>query len=98
VPILSGAAHFDQDAWTTWRTAFREVLKLRMFMDIQPTLETEHRLNVWQNFAAGKFAEYSKQGAQDAVAYYNEVDGDPALLQLSFDWDWLRERYNHLTK
>ena len=94
VPILSGTAHYNQDPWTTWRTAFREVLKLRMFMATSPTLETEHRLNVWQNYAAGIYSNYSKQGAQDAIAYYDEVGGDPAKLQLSFDWQWLRERFN----
>lgn len=99
VPILSGTAHFNQDPWTTWRTAFRETLKLQLFMDTQPTLETEHRLDTWLNKAEGKHSQYSLMGAREAVAYYKEVNGDPAKLQLSFDWDWLRERYqkNSLT-
>jgi len=94
VPLLSGTAHYNQDAWTTWRTAFREVLKLRMFMDTQPTLETEHRLNTWCEVGEGQYAGYSISGAKDAVAYYEEVNGDPAKLQLSFDWAWLRDYYN----
>jgi len=94
VPILSGIAHFNQDAWTTWRTAFREVLKLRLFMATQPTLETEHRLDVWCTRAEGNYSNYCLDGARDAVAYYEEVEGDPAQLQLSFEWKWLRERYN----
>ena len=94
VPILSGVAHFNQDAWTTWRTAFRETLKLRMFMETNPTIETEHRLNIWQTEASGMYSNYSKQGAQDAIAYYDEVQGDPEKLQLSFDWAWLRTRYD----
>jgi hypothetical protein len=94
VPLLSGTAHYNQDAWTTWRTAFREVLKLRMFMDTQPTLETEHRLNTWCEVGEGQYAGYSISGAKDAVAYYEVVNGDPAKLQLSFDWAWLRDYYN----
>lgn len=94
VPILSGVAQFNQDAWVTWRTAFREVLKLRLFMDTQPTLETEHRLNTWCTTAAGNYSNYCLDGARDAVAYYEQVGGDPALLQLSFDWEWLRARYD----
>mgnify|MGYP003336818257 FL=1 len=99
VPILSGIAHYNQDSWTTWRTAFRETLKLRLFMDRQPTLETEHRLNAWLTKGEGKYSGCSILGANDAVAYYKEVAGNPALLQLSFDWEWLRERYqkNSLT-
>lgn len=94
VPVLSGIAHFNQDAWTTWRTAFREVLKLRMFMETSPTLETEHRLKVWTTKAACAYGQYSLDGARDALAYYDEVGGDPAKLQLSFDWDWLRTRFD----
>lgn len=95
VPILSGVAHYNQDAWTTWRTAFREVLKLRLFMDTQPTVETEHRLNVWCTKGEGQYAGYSITGAKDAVEYYEQVAGDPAKLQLSFEWAWLRQYFNN---
>lgn len=93
VPVTCGIAHFNQDPWTTWRTAFREVIKLRMFMETNPTLETEHRLDTWCNVAQGIYSNYSKQGAQDAMAYYDEVKGDPEKLQLSFEWAWLRSRF-----
>ena len=78
----------------TWRTAFREVVKLKYFMEIQPTLETEHRLNTWLTVAEGDFANWSIRGSTDAVAYYNEVGGDYKKLKLSFEWNWLRERFN----
>jgi hypothetical protein len=76
----------------TWRTAFREVIKLKHFMATQPTLETEHRLNVWLTQATGEFAHYCLQGAREAVEYYNEVNGDYDKLMLSFDWAWLKTR------
>jgi hypothetical protein len=94
VPILSGTAHYNQSPWMTWRTAFREVVKLRHFMAIQPTVETEHRLATWLTVAEGDFAEWSIRGATDAVAYYTEVGGDYEQLKLSFEWLWLRERFN----
>lgn len=94
VPVLSGTAHFNQDAWMTWRTAFREVLKLKHFMNTSPTVETEHRLNTWLTVAQGNHAEYCLAGAADAVEYYAEVAGDYELLKLSFDWAWLQERFN----
>ena len=40
VPELSATAYFNADPWMTWRTAFREVIKLKHFMDQQPTIET----------------------------------------------------------
>ena len=94
VPMLSGTAHFNQDAWMTWRTAFREVVKLKHFMAVQPTLETDHRLAVWCTQAQGNYSNYCLAGARDAVAYYDEVGGDYELLKLSFEWAWLRERFN----
>lgn len=94
VPILSGTAHFNQDAWTTWRTAFREALKLRLFMATQPTVETEHRLTTWLTTAQGNYSNYCLAGARDAVAYYESVGGDPAKLQLSFEWTWLRQQFD----
>ena len=101
VPILSGTAHYNQSEWMTWRTAFREVVKLKHFMATEPTLETEHRLRVWcdenyLNFV--EFAEWSVRGAQDAVTYYNEVNGDYERLKLSFEWAWLQERFNQCNK
>jgi hypothetical protein len=98
VPILSGIAHFNQDAWMTWRTAFREVVKLKYFMSTEPTVETEHRLNVWCTKAEGNYADDCLAGAKDAVAYYNEVGGDYEKLKLSFEWAWLRERFNASTQ
>jgi len=94
VPILSGIAHFNQTPWMTWRTAFREVVKLKHFMATQPTLETSHRLATWCEVAEGDFAEYCLAGARDAVLYYNQVGGDYDKLKLSFEWAWLKHRFD----
>ena len=97
VPILSGIAHYNQSEWMTWRTAFREVVKLKHFIATEPTLETEQRLRVWcdANYLKHvEFAEWSVRGAEDAVAYYDDVGGDLEKLQLSFEWAWLEQRFN----
>ena len=98
VPVLSGIAHFNQDPWTTWRTAFREVVKLKYFMDTAPTMETEYRLNTWLKTAQGSNAEYCLSGALDAIDYYHEVSGDYDKLFNTFEWAWLRERFTRLHK
>jgi hypothetical protein len=98
VPMQSGVAHFNQSPWMTWRTAFREVLKLRLFMDSDPTLETENRLKVWTTVAHGDFGKWSLRGANDAIAYYSNVKGSYDKLMLSFDWAWLKEYYESLYK
>lgn len=93
VPELSAIAYFNADPWMTWRTAFREVVKLKHFMSTAPTLETEHRLDTWLTVADGDNAKWCLRGAADAIEYYNEVSGDYDKLMLSFDWPWLKDRF-----
>ena len=94
VPVLSGTAMFNQSEWMTWRTAFREVLKLQQFQTETPTIENKRRLNIWLTKAEGSFAEYCLAGARDAVAYYSEVKGDYDKLKLSYEWAWLQDRFS----
>jgi len=51
-------------------------------------------LNTWLNIASGDYAEWCLKGAADAVDYYEEVAGEYDKLMLSFEWSWLRERFN----
>ena len=86
VPILSGTAYYCSDAWTGWRTAFREVLKLKVTTDV----ESDYRLQRWlKENNTGTYYKWSHIGAQDAVEYYDSVGGDFAELRKSYDWAWL---------
>ena len=88
VPVLSGTALYNHGAWQTWRTAFREVIKLQHSL---PDVESEYRLKQWlttprtnvENWA------WSVWGAEDAVEYYKEVQGDFGALMKSYEWSWL---------
>jgi hypothetical protein len=88
VPIISGTAMYAESPWMAWRTAFREVLKLRASL---PDVENEYRLKVWLKEDSGTIANghWSHKGAQDAVEYYEAVNGDPTELRKSYEWDWL---------
>jgi hypothetical protein len=88
--INSGSANFNTDEWSTWRTSFREALKLRANDD----QVSKDRLDIWLTVGMGKFNEYSMEGAQHAVEYYKEVNGDFDKLKLSYDWEWLKEQFN----
>jgi hypothetical protein len=90
VDINSGVAVYNSSEWDTWRTAFREVIKLCYAKDS----ESKKRLEVWTTIAEGAFAQNSLQGAKDAVEYYESVNGDFEKLKLSYDWAWLNERFN----
>jgi hypothetical protein len=86
VPIVSGTAEYADTPWMAWRTAFREVLKLKGSTDV----ESQYRLNKWLTVAMGlPNGQYSIYGAQDAVEYYDSVNGDFDALKKSYDWNWL---------
>ena len=89
VEILSGTANFNTDEYSTWRTSFREALKLRANTDDV----SKNRLEFWLTVGSGKFSQYSIDGASDAVQYYEEVNGDFEQLKLSYEWKWLRAFY-----
>jgi hypothetical protein len=86
VPVLSGTAEYAHTPWMAWRTAFREVLKLKGSADV----ESKYRLDKWlNNHGAVKNGEWSIHGAEDAVEYYDSVTGDLTELHKSYDWAWL---------
>ena len=85
VPIVSGTANYYTDNWMCWRTAFREALKLRASL---PDVENEYRLNQWLTKDSSA-EQWSMKGAQDAMAYYDEVGGDFTALKKSYEWSWL---------
>lgn len=90
VDMNSGIARFNTDEWSTWRTSFREALKLVNATDD----ESKERLEIWLSVGNGNFAQYSLDGAKHAVEYYEEVNGDFDKLRLSYDWPWLKAYFD----
>jgi hypothetical protein len=96
VPLCISTTRFNTDPWVTWRSAFREVLKLKLEVDQGADVEIQYRLNTWLTVANGNNAEWCLAGGQDAVNYYTAVNGDYEKLSLSFDWQWLQDHYHSL--
>ena len=91
VPVLSGTSTYHFDAWTCWRTAFREVIKLKHSL---PNVENEYRISKWLTvrsdlFSDTVFSQWSVWGAEDALEYYDQVNGDFDQLKKSYEWQWL---------
>jgi hypothetical protein len=91
VPLLSGETTYHYSDWMCWRTAFREVIKLRH----DPTPENRWRLTQWlkptnlDKVWGDQSEEWSQRGAEDGVEYYDEVKGDFDQLKKSYEWRWL---------
>jgi hypothetical protein len=56
-----------------------------------PNIENEYRLKVWLQEYNGNFnnGHWSNKGAQDAIEFYESVNGNLADLKKSYEWDWL---------
>jgi hypothetical protein len=89
VPVISGVAEYNSDAIMTWRTAFREVIKL----SLDNSLESKSRLDTWRSYARGPYAEWSIIGAEDGVRYAESVGNQPDELMKSFEWSWLNQLF-----
>ena len=95
VPVVSAVAHYNTTPELTWRTAFREAIKLKDDVEKTGSIESTYRLDIWLTQADGDYAKWSLQGAADAVDYYDKVNGDYTELMRSFEWDWLKEYYSN---
>jgi hypothetical protein len=91
VEVNSGVAHYNTDEFSTWRTSFREAIKLKL----ENSSISRHRLQIWSNVGEGDYAQYSINGALDAVEYFEQVNGELDKLRLSYDWPWLQEYFNN---
>ena len=94
VNVNSGIGIFNTSEWDTWRTAFREVIKLKHNVETINDKASKERLETWLTVANGDYAEWSIKGATDAVDYYTSVDGEFEKLKLSYDWEWLRTKFD----
>ena len=89
VPQVSCYGVFDTSPFETWRSAFREAIKLAQLLDKNPTIETRYRLKVWRTVAHGDFAQYCIDGANHGVEYYKLFKNNSFELKKINSWDWL---------
>lgn len=96
VDMFSGIAVFNSSAWDTWRTAFREAIKLLYNDKVVNDLQSQERLEIWKAVAKGDFAADCLLGVKDAEQYFDSVNGEFEKLKLSYDWGWLRQYYDSI--
>jgi hypothetical protein len=86
------------DPWDTWRTSFRETIKLMYYARTDDSLELQYRLNVWMNAEQmwAKHNPWYQYGAKDARDYFESINGDLNWVLLTSEWDWLRQHFNRL--
>lgn len=95
MPEISNITAFNTDPYSTWRSAFRECVKLSSkIIDGQVSKETEERLYAWYTLGKDKpYGEYAIAGALAGNLYGQENAANLAALSLINDFDWLKSRF-----
>lgn len=87
---VSVVTNFNVDPFSTWRSAFRESVKLCLLKD-------QERLSNWVT-QPGEFVEYALHGIQDGVDFYNNNCNNLTGLRKINDFNWLKsywKKMNH---
>jgi hypothetical protein len=97
VQEVSNITAFNTDPFSTWKSAFRECVKLASRpIDAGYQEETEDRLITWCNIGTGKlYGEYSIAGARAGKQYGSENIADPVQLTKINDFEWLLEQFQN---
>lgn len=92
---VSNTTAFNTDEFSTWRSAFRECVKLSSkVIDRQKDDETEARLEAWCTLGADRpFGKYAIIGALAGKKYGKTNKKKPAALAKINDFAWLKDRF-----
>jgi hypothetical protein len=95
MPKISNSTMFNIDEFSTWRSAFRECVKLSSkTIDRLYDEETEERLMIWCSMGANQpFGEYSIGGAKAGKRYGELNIANKELLLKINDFDWLKDQF-----
>jgi len=95
MPEVSNVTAFNVDPFNTWKSAFRECVKLASkTIDRQDDADTNYRLNVWCTRGLDRpFGREAIEGAVQGKQYGLENKDNNEALKMINDFDWLRERF-----
>jgi hypothetical protein len=97
VDEISNITSFNTDPFSTWKSAFRECVKLSSkLIEGQIDDETTHRLDAWCSVGADKkYGLFSIDGAIAGRNYGQTHKHDANALRLINDFDWLHTMFNN---
>jgi hypothetical protein len=95
VSDVSNVTAFNKDPYRTWRSAFRECVKLSSKVNPnQVDDETNQRLEAWCTVDnGGRFGRYCIKGALEGRAYGEANKDNIEALNKINDFEWLREQF-----
>jgi hypothetical protein len=95
VTQVSNITRFNKDPFRTWRSAFREAVKLASNVNPNsPIDEASERLETWCSVDNGeRFGRYCIKGALEGRIYGEHNKDDIEALNKINDFEWLREQF-----
>ena len=92
---ISNINNFATNPFNTWRSAFRECVKLASRSIARSNEdETNFYLDAWLNKGGDRpFGEYAKGGASAGEWYGKTYKGDRNALAMINDYNWLKEQF-----
>ena len=95
MPEVSNITAFNVDAFSSWKSAFRECVKLASkTIDRQDDADTDDRLNIWCTRGIDRpFGKEVIGGAVQGKQYGLQNKDNNEALKMINDFDWLREQF-----
>lgn len=98
IPTVSNLTNFNIDPFSTWRSAFRECVKLSSkVIDRNYDEETEERLRIWCTVGKDRqYGEYSISGANAGRRFGQANINNKVELSRINDFDWLKRKFEEI--
>jgi hypothetical protein len=95
VDEVSNITNFNTDPFSTWKSAFRECVKLSSkVIDGQIDDQTQERLDIWCTVGADRpFGEYAIKGAIAGKEFGTSNLDNKEMLKKINDWEWLENEF-----
>jgi len=90
VNLISNITRFNTDSFSSWRSAFREAVKLTLRSDS----ESLNRLKIW--LTTGIDRPYGKECIEGAIAGNNFILNNRDKFYLINNFQWLKDQYDRL--
>jgi len=93
---ISNITRFDTDPFNTWKSSFRECVKLASgTISRHNEIETKERLEIWCTQGRDKkFGEYAIDGSISGKKFGEDNRGNVAELMKINNFEWIRDQFN----
>jgi len=96
MPQISNITAFNTDPFNTWKSAFRECVKLSSkVIDRQKNDETDIRLRIWTTVGEDKdYGKFAVLGARAGVEFGISNKNNFSELKKINDFEWLKNKFD----